>query len=122
VVGFHGKATQFRIQLAKAGGTTFGGPVGTRAVSAGAEVGVGDTNGDGNPDVYIVTGSTNPDTLLLGNGSGSQWTVSPTPQATSGSGQSVIPFDYNQNGTVDMIVMNGADGTTGPIQLITFDH
>jgi hypothetical protein len=122
VVGFNGNATQFRIQLAKAGGTTFGGPVGTRAVSAGAEVGVGDTNGDGNPDVYIVTGSTNPDTLLLGNGSGTQWTVSPTPQATSGSGQSVIPFDYNQNGTVDMIVMNGADGTTGPIQLITFDH
>jgi hypothetical protein len=122
VVGFNTNATQFRIQIAHVGGTTFGTPVGTRAVSAGAEVGVGDTNGDGNPDVYIVTGSTNPDTLLLGNGSGTQWTVSPTPQATSGSGQSVIPFNYDQNGTVDMIVMNGADGTTGPIQLVTFDH
>jgi hypothetical protein len=122
VVGFNTNATQFRIQIAHVGGTTFGTPVGTRAVSAGAEVGVGDTNGDGNPDVYIVTGSTNPDTLLLGNGSGTQWTVSPTPQATSGNGQSVIPFNYDQNGTVDMIVMNGADGTTGPIQLVTFDH
>jgi hypothetical protein len=122
MVGFNTNATQFRIQLANVGGTTFGVPVATRAVSAGAEVGVGDTNGDGNPDVYIVTGATNPDTLLLGDGSGTQWTVSPLPQATSGGGQSVIPFDYNQNGTVDMIVMNGADGTTGPIQLLTFDH
>jgi hypothetical protein len=122
VVGFNTNATQFRIQLANVGGTTFGPPAATRAVGAGAEVAVGDTSGDGNPDAYIVTGATNPDTLLLGDGSGTQWTVSPLPQATSGGGQSVIPFDYNENGTVDMIVMNGADGTSGPIQLITFDY
>jgi hypothetical protein len=119
IAGINGPTTQFRIQLGTGPGT-FGPLVATRTIAAGRQVGVGDMNGDGNQDVYIVTGGSTPDVLLLGSGDGKTFTVQQSlPQATSGAGQSVTPFDYDQNGTMGMIVMNG-DSTPGPVQLISF--
>jgi FG-GAP-like repeat len=96
VLGFNANATQFRIQFGA--GATFGSPVATRAVSSGVQVGVGDANADSQMDVYIVTGGSNPDILMLGNGTGQQFTDSPIPQAKSGSGQSVTPSTMTKMG------------------------
>jgi len=119
ITGINGATSQFWIQLGTGPGT-FGPRVVTRTITAGRQVGIGDMNGDGNQDVYIVTGNLNPDILLLGSGDGRNFTEQASlPQALSGAGQSVTPFDYDQNGTMDMIVMNG-DGTDGPVQLLSF--
>ena len=120
IAGINGPTTQFRIQLGTGPGM-FGPLVATRTIAAGRQVGVGDMNGGGNRDVYIVTGNLNPDVLLLGSGDGKNFTEQASlPQATSGAGQSVTPFDYDQSGTMDMIVMNGEESTAGPVQLLSF--
>ena len=117
LVGINANATQFRVQLWN--GTAFAPPTGVRATVAARQVGVGDVNVDGARDVYIVEGTTAPDVMLLGNGTGSSFSPVQTPQAPTGTGQSVTPFDHDRNGTTDMIVMHGYSDA-GPIQLLSF--
>jgi hypothetical protein len=119
IAGITGGTSRFIIQLGTGAGT-FGAPALRRALTIGRQVGVGDADGNGSQDIYIVQGDSNPDILLLNAGNGIRFTESPLPKASFGAGQSVVPFDHDQNGTVDMLVMNGYETTLGPIQLISF--
>lgn len=118
VAGLNNNGSQFRVQIGSA--TGFGSVAASRTVTAGRQVAVGDVNADGTSDIYIVTGKTSPDIMMLNDGTGLHYVDIATPQATTGDGQSVTPFDHDQNGTVDMIVMHGYGSTKGPLQLISF--
>jgi hypothetical protein len=118
IVGMN-SGTEFRIQLGRPDGT-FAPPTAIRSIGAGRQVAVGDTNGDGYLDVYLVQAGAYPDILMLNNGTGATFHDANIPQITIGSGQSVAPFDYNQDGIMDFVVLHGYEGTSGPVELLTF--
>lgn len=104
-------------------------PIAGQMITRGFRVGVGDYNGDGWQDVYEVQDTDGsvpnvPDVLWQNNGAGTGFEPVALPQADTGSGESVTPFDYNNDGKTDFLVMNGYVTTgpapvAGPIQLIT---
>jgi hypothetical protein len=51
---------------------------------------------------------------------GTALTQVPIPETSRGNGASVSPLDYNDDGTTDFLVTNGARGLAGPVQLISF--
>ena len=86
---------------------------------------VGDADGDGDQDIYVLRSDNAnlPDVLLLNDGSGTSFTkFTDMPQATSGEGDTVqaIP-DWNGTRRAAFIVNNGFEDTPGPRQLIEFD-
>ncbi len=91
----------------------------TRTITNGRQVGVADVDGDGDQDIYIVVAKGNPDIMMINDGSGLSFSGRVIPQATTGSGQSVTPFDYDQDGKTELIVMHG-DSTDGPILVLDF--
>jgi hypothetical protein len=94
------------------------------AVSGGRSVGVGDADGNGTRDLYIVggkvAGSNAPDVMLLNSGDGIRFTSIAIPETSLGSGDSVVPIDYDRNGKTDFAVLNGYSSAVGPVQLIAF--
>jgi len=90
------------------------------------DLAVGDADGDGDPDVYIVQRENGvvPDVLLLNQGSGVTFTrFSDLPQATTGEGSTAqaIP-DYKGTRRAAFLVNNGAQyPQPGPRQLIGFE-
>jgi FG-GAP-like repeat len=91
-------------------------------VKNGVALGVGDVNGDHNPDLYVVGGKDGkvnaPDYLLLGNATGGFKSIK-IPETTFGAGNGVFPLDYNRDGLTDFLVLNGATPTVGLVQLLT---
>ena len=84
-------------------------------------IAVGDANGDGAADLYIVRGSqrTNDrDLLLINGGRGRSFTPVRLPQARRGSGADVMAIDHDQNGLTDFVVLNGRGTDRGPVQLL----
>jgi hypothetical protein len=113
------------VQLGSAAG--FGPAVRVTTLSAGRWVAVGDANGDGHLDVYVVQscihGVNQPDVLYLNDGAGGLAAAS-IPQADQGCGDVVATIDYDADGMDDFLVSNGkgqAHGlpAVGPLQLIT---
>jgi FG-GAP-like repeat len=96
----------------------------SKALTAGRAVGVGESNGDGRPDLYIVQSQQDPtlpnppDLMLLSTQTG--WTQFPIPETSKGCGAAVSVLDYDGNGLDDYLVSNGARGVPGPTQLISF--
>jgi len=90
----------------------------------GRSVGIGDADGNGTKDLYVVTakigGSNATDLMLLNSGDGITFTSISIPQTTVGSGDSAVPIDYDQNGKMDFAVLNGYSSAVGPLQLIAF--
>jgi hypothetical protein len=91
---------------------------------------VGDVEGDGDNDVYIVqAGCDNNQTdaqgnfperadfLLVNKGAGIFREVV-TPQAQEGCGRNVIPVDYNNDGDTEFLVLNGSGKSKGHVQFI----
>nr|MBA3728105.1 VCBS repeat-containing protein [Actinomycetota bacterium] len=86
-----------------------------------ATVAAGDVNADGLPDLYVTQGGTPnvPDLMLVNGGDGAGYASMEVPQATEGTGDSAYPLDFDRNGLMDFLVLNGAK-KAGPIQLIAF--
>jgi hypothetical protein len=87
----------------------------------GFDLAIGDIQGDGLQDIYLVTDSTNTSTnptdrLLVNHGSFSF--VALTPPGAGGMGDSVAAVDVNGTGKDQFVVLNGADSAVGPVQLI----
>jgi FG-GAP-like repeat len=90
---------------------------------AGENVGVGDFNGDGRNDVYVVrnctpeTGPDKADVLLINQGGGAfaRQDLSPV---TEGCGNTVERIDFNHDGSDEFLVLNGRKKRPGPIQLL----
>ncbi|MCB0908285.1 MAG: VCBS repeat-containing protein [Nocardioidaceae bacterium] len=83
---------------------------------------IGDVQGDGLPDIYVLTDSTTsktnpPDRLLVNHGAFSFVALTP-PNTTSGMGDDVAAVDVTGNGVDQFLVLNGADTNNGPVQLI----
>ncbi|MFN8190917.1 MAG: VCBS repeat-containing protein [Nocardioidaceae bacterium] len=88
----------------------------------GFSLAIGDIQGDGLPDIYVVTDSTTsttnpPDRLLVNHGAFSFVALTP-PNTTSGMGDDVAAVDVMGNGVDQFLVLNGADTNNGPVQLI----
>ena len=89
-------------------------------VTAGTAIGIGDADGDGHPDLYVVEGGMGrnaDDRLLLNRGDGRAFRSVVIPQAGWGTADDVVVLDHDHNGTDDFLVLNGAHGA-GPVQLI----
>jgi hypothetical protein len=120
------------LALADVGGLTYRRGTGTGFAPAvrvwqappdadGFDLAVGDAQGDGRPDVYLVTDSTtsttNPDDRLFLNTGGFTFTAL-TPPSAAGMGDAVTAVDVNGDGRAQFVVLNGADKAVGPVQLI----
>src|SRR5207245_2700878 len=94
------------------------------ALKDGVWVASGDVNGDGKQDLYVLQAGNKsagnvPDTMLVNNGTGEGYTKILIPEANAGAGMQVATLDYDRNGLMDFLVMNGRQ-RAGPIQLIAF--
>jgi hypothetical protein len=113
--------TAVTLSLQNADGT-FAAPKTILKVADGAALAVGDVNGDNNPDILVVCGTSGsthaPDFLLIGDATGGFTTMS-IPQASAGSGEAAFPIDYNNSGLTSFLVLNGPAPIMGPVQLLT---
>jgi hypothetical protein len=97
----------------------------TLTIGDGRNLAIGDANGDGHPDIYVLQGMNGalPDLMLLNQGSGTAFTkFTDMPQATTGEGDTVqaIP-GWNGTRRAAFVVNNGFENAAGPRQLIEFD-
>lgn len=87
----------------------------------GLAVAIGDIQGDGLSDVYLVTdstsSSTNPTDRLFVNHGGFSF-VGLTPPAAGGMGDAVTAVDVYGDGRAQFVVLNGREKQVGPVQLI----
>jgi hypothetical protein len=108
----------FRIVLQETDGR-FSGVGYATVVSNGLTLAMGDANGDGERDFYVLQTAKEPDVLLLGQPDGS-FAPASIPQSPAGVGDDVEPLDYNGDGLTDFVVLNTRwPETTGRTLLIT---
>jgi hypothetical protein len=93
-----------------------------QAVTAGRDLAIGDADGDGDRDIYVLQGSnaTVPDLLLRNRGSGTSYLrFDRLPQTTKGEGDRVqaIPR-WRRTSRAAFLVNNGFGRHAGPRQLI----
>jgi hypothetical protein len=111
-------ASRLRISLGGRNGFTGAAEI---ELAHSVHLGIGDANGDGLPDIYVVQQSAgNANQLMLING-GAATSFSPIaiPEPGAGTADDVVTLDYDHNGLDDFLVTNGRSGH-GPLKLIAF--
>lgn len=91
----------------------------------GQALAVGDFNGDGRPDIYVVRScptaasrSDKADAIYLNEGNGNFTPMSiPALPHGGGCGDAVAATDYDRDGHTDFVVTNGHKKVAGPLQL-----
>ena len=58
------------------------------------------------------------DLLLRNEGDGRGWQRLDTPTVDGGSADAVVPLDYDGDGRVEFLALNGRNSERGPVQLI----
>ncbi|UJA21337.1 VCBS repeat-containing protein [Thermoleophilia bacterium SCSIO 60948] len=121
--------TRVRVLTGRANGRF--GQIASRAADDVGSVALGDVDGDGRDDVYLVRlGEDRPgepastpdrtDRLYLNRRGGRRLAPQPIPQTRTGLGESATPLDYDRNGLDDFLVLNGLRESQGPITLLAF--
>jgi hypothetical protein len=83
-------------------------------------IAAGDASGDGRADIYIVRGNdknNKPDRLLVSRNGGKRFASVAIPTTARGSADDVFALDYDKNGLMDFVVLNGRT-RAGPVQLL----
>src|ERR1035438_7446325 len=80
------------------------------AGSSPTAIAVGDFNGDGYADLAITNGGQNNITILLGDGTGINFTAAASP-STGSTPTAIAVGDFNGDGIDDLAVANSGDGT-----------
>ena len=80
------------------------------AGSSPTAIAVGDFNGDGYADLAITNGGQDNITVLLGDGSGTNFTAAASP-STGSTPAAIAVGDFNGDGIDDLAVANSGDGT-----------
>lgn len=113
-------ATQLRVSLAAADGSFHS----AYQLSTSAAVGmaIGDVSGDSRPDIYLARryGSNTVNLMLINNGSGTSFTSMAIPQPGEGKAENVLAIDWDHNGRIDFVTLNGGAGVSGPVKLLAF--
>ena len=115
---------QLQVRLHRAG--KYSSVTWSKPLVAGVDVVTPDVNGDGRPDLYVVqassgsgSGSADADLLFVNNGSPTNWTKVPVPQAAQGRGDSAVVLpDLWSSGHDAVLVSNGYYGQRGPRQVL----
>jgi len=108
--------TKVQYQLLADG--VFASPQSIFTLTEGWSAALGDADGNGETDVYVVQSygtSDEPDILLLN--SGLAFAALEVP-ASTGSGDSVEALDSDGDGAVEFLVLNGSEPHQGPVQLL----
>jgi hypothetical protein len=117
-------AGRVEVRLQRAG--VFRPAISPLASTAVIGVAVGDVNGDGAPDLYLLRGTDGavknaPDRLMLNDGTGAGFTEMVIPTTTAGTADMVVSLDFDLNELSDFLVLNGSSPSVpGPVQLIAF--
>ena len=93
-----------------------------KGVDEGAALAVGDADGDGDIDLYVLQGRDrggSHDVMMLNDGDGRSFTRLDVPEVKGGSEDDVIALDYDMDGRTDFLALNGRNSERGPVQLIT---
>ena len=109
--------SRIRISLERADGYR---PVFERRLGGGVALAVGDADGDGGLDIYVLRQkdrARHDDTLLLGRRGGRDWRAVRVPSRHGGVADDVVAIDHDGNGRADFLALNGGDGA-GPLQLV----
>ncbi len=80
----------------------------------------GDASGDGRADIYVLRGNdkqNKPDRLFVSRAHGTSYASVKIPQTSKGVADDVIALDYDRNGLMDFVVLNGRT-KAGPVQLL----
>ena len=95
-----------------------------RKVSEGTALAAGDSDGDGDVDLYVLQGKSDGgahDVILLNDGAGTSFSTIDVPEVRGGSEDDVIALDYDNDGRTDFLALNGRNSVRGPVQLITLE-
>ncbi len=91
-------------------------------VSEGTALAAGDADGDGDVDLYVLQGKSDGgahDIILRNDGDGASFSTIDVPEVRGGSEDDVVALDYDTDGRMDFLALNGRNSAKGPVQLVT---